>query len=158
MLLYFLRHGDALTSPSLHDSERPLSETGVRQSQAAAKFFKSSGAPIDLIIASPLLRAQQMAEPTRTLLNVKEFFTSEYLVPSADHRQLFDLLNERSEQSVLLVGHEPFLSEAIALLVAGEKSVHLEMKKASCACIDTVRPVEKRPGTLKWLLTVEQMR
>ncbi|HEY5615713.1 MAG TPA: phosphohistidine phosphatase SixA [Bacteroidota bacterium] len=158
MLLYLLRHGDALDTPSLHDSERPLSDTGIRQSQVVATFLKTSGISLDLIIASPLLRAQQMAEPARDLMKVKVFLTSEYLVPYGDHRQLFDLLNERSEQSVLCVGHEPFMSTAIALLVFGETSPHVEMKKASCACIDTVRPLKKFPATLKWLVTAGHMK
>lgn len=99
-----------------------------------------------------------MAEPTRKELGVKELLTSEYLVPYADHRQLFDLLNERKEQSILCVGHEPFMSNAIALLVFGETHPHVEMKKASLACIETMRPLRKLPATLKWLVTAEQMK
>ena len=158
MLLYLLRHGDAVESSSYHDSERPLSETGIQQAHAVARFFQSSATPLDLIIASPLARAQQMAQPTRDALKVKEFLTSEYLVPYADHRQLFDLLGERKEESVLCVGHEPFMSNAIALLVFGETSPHVEMKKASLACIETIRPLKKFPATLKWLLTAKQMK
>ncbi len=31
MLIYFLRHGDASSDSRLHDSERPLTDLGVRQ-------------------------------------------------------------------------------------------------------------------------------
>lgn len=157
MLLYLLRHGDALNDPTLHDSERPLSDLGVQQASAAAEFLKLSGVSIGLVIASPLLRARQMATPTNVLLGVREFLTSEYLTPGSDQRQLFTLINTKNAESILLVGHEPHLSGTIALLLFGEAGARIEMKKASCACVETSLPIEQGRGVLKWLATADQM-
>ncbi len=158
MLLYLLRHGDALDNPSLHDSERPLSKLGLEQSRTAANFFKASRISFDLIVSSPLLRALQMASTIKEQLKVAQLITSEYLVPGSNHRELIELLNEQKAESILLVGHEPHLSTTIALLVFGETTPRVEMKKASCACLEVPRPIEKGRGALKWLLTAEQMK
>ncbi len=158
MVLYLLRHGDAANNPRLHDSERPLSDVGLQQARAAARFLKNARVSPDLLIASPLLRAQQMATPTKELFGVKQLLSSEYLLPGSNHKQLFDLLNAQKAESVLLVGHEPHLSATIALLTGAETSARFEMKKASCACVEVSRPVEKGRGMLKWLVTAEQMK
>ena len=157
MLLYLLRHGDALTDSALPDSERPLSELGFRQATAAAQFLKRSGASVNLIITSPLLRARQMAVPTKELFGVTETQTSECLTPFSDQRQLFSLLNATTAESILLVGHEPHLSSTIALLISGETQSRAEMKKGSCACVETKRPVDRGSGILRWLATTELM-
>ena len=56
MLLYIIRHGDPIYSP---DS---LTEKGHLQAQALAKRLSPLG--FDRIFASPMIRAQQTAEPT----------------------------------------------------------------------------------------------
>ena len=157
MLLYLLRHGDALDDPTLHDSERPLSDLGVQQAAAVAEFLKRSGVSIGVIITSPLLRARQMANPTMVLLGVKEMMTSDYLTPGGDQRQLFSLINARSVESMLLVGHEPHLSTTIAFLILGEAGARIQMKKGSCACVEIPRPIAAGRGVLKWLVTADQM-
>jgi phosphohistidine phosphatase len=157
MLLYLLRHGDALDDPTLHDSERPLSDLGVQQASAAAEFLKRSCASIHVIMTSPLLRARQMADPAKVLLKVGEILISDYLTPGSDQRQLFSLINTKNAESILLVGHEPHLSRTIAFLLFGESGARIEMKKASCACVETPLPIERGRGVLKWLATADQM-
>ena len=61
MLLYIIRHGDPIYSP---DSLTPL---GHRQAEALAKRLSVHG--LDEIYASPLIRAQQTAQPTCELLH-----------------------------------------------------------------------------------------
>lgn len=72
MLLYIIRHGDPIYNP---DS---LTELGKIQARAVAKRLAKNG--IDKIYSSPLIRAQQTAEPTSILLkkevNIEEW-TSE---------------------------------------------------------------------------------
>ncbi len=158
MLLYLLRHGDAVEDPRLQDLERPLSDRGLEQAQTAAQFFQRMQITLDRIIASPLLRAQQMAAPIRALLRVRQFLTSEYLLPGSHHQQLFELIDSQEEGPDLLIGHEPHLSTIISLLIAGETTARIDVKKASCACIEITRPLRKGQGALKWLVTAEQMR
>lgn len=72
MLLYVIRHGDPIYDP---DS---LTEKGHRQAEALSKRLAVHG--LDEIYTSPLIRAQQTAEPTCKLLGIEpkiEDWTSE---------------------------------------------------------------------------------
>lgn len=74
MLLFVVRHGDPVYNP---DS---LTERGKLQAKALAKRLALYG--VDKLYSSPLIRAQQTAEPTEILLNKKleiEEWTSENL-------------------------------------------------------------------------------
>ena len=55
-----MRHGDALKSGS--DLNRPLSEKGVSEGEAAGEFLRFVGEFPDLILHSTLLRSKQTAE------------------------------------------------------------------------------------------------
>lgn len=157
MTLYFLRHGDAVESSTLHDSERPLSELGQYQGTVAGRFLRSLNASISLILASPLLRAQQMAAAVRQEIGDVPLTTSEYLVASSDPRQIVEQFGKLSTQSVALVGHEPHLSKTISILISGSEAQCVEMKKGSLACLEVPTPVERGQGVLNWLLTAKQM-
>jgi probable phosphoglycerate mutase len=63
MLLYVIRHGDPVYDP---DS---LTEKGHLQARALAKRLAVNG--LDKIYTSPLIRAQQTAQPTCELLGIK---------------------------------------------------------------------------------------
>jgi phosphohistidine phosphatase SixA len=157
MILYCLRHGDVLEQ-GYDDVSWPLSSLGEEQAAAAAKTLKASNINVDRILASPLMRAKQMAAIIQTMLEVKEFSLSEYLVPGTDHRQLFQYLNTLSDRSVLLVGHEPQLRGFISALVNKTRDCGIELRKGTLVCLDVARPIQPGGGMLKWLLTAEQMR
>ena len=58
---------------------------------------------------------------------------------------------------VLLVGHEPNLSELISLLVSGDASLNLAMKKGGLCKLSAEALSPRRCATLEWLLTPKQM-
>jgi phosphoserine phosphatase len=63
--LYLIRHADALALGErgiTSDEERPLSEVGERQADAAARALQSRGILFDRLFTSPLVRARQTAE------------------------------------------------------------------------------------------------
>ena len=158
MFVYFLRHGDAIQSPAMHDSERPLSPLGIRQASAAGAFLKALNVYPDLIYSSPLLRAQQTAEEVRICLGVDKVHATEFLIPGTRKEQLFDQLNQSKSKSLLLVGHEPHLGESISLLVTGHEGLFVEVRKCSLASVLVSESVRKGHALLQWLLTVEQMQ
>lgn len=157
MLLYFLRHGDAVQTPSLNDSERPLSDLGRKQAETVGKFLRSSKIEIDAIFSSPLVRAIQTTETVRNVLKIRKFEQTEYLVPGTRKSQLFDLLNSNNVNSVLLVGHEPYLSQTVSLLLTEHETLPLEFKKCSLACLVGSERIRKGHAMLQWLLTYQQM-
>ncbi len=81
MLLYIIRHGDPIYDP---DS---LTELGKIQAQAVAKRLALHG--IDKIYSSPLIRAQQTAEPTSVLLK-KEIQIEEWTSENVASKYFWD--------------------------------------------------------------------
>jgi phosphohistidine phosphatase len=158
MFIYLLRHGDAAQDASLHDSERPLTAIGVQQAETVARFFFRSRVAIHTIFCSPLKRAQQTADPMRRLFPDAKFLLTEYLVPGNDLRQVFDAVNENISDSILLVGHEPSLSELTASLISASSDAKLEFKKSCLACLEATPPLRKGHAVLKWLLPIDVLQ
>jgi len=157
MLLYFLRHGDAIESPYYHDTGRPLSDLGKRQIQSVAKYLRHSRTSIELVLSSPLTRARETADILQSSLASHPTMTTEALLSGSEIRDLIDEINAHESESILLVGHEPQLSSAISVLTGGDEHFRMEMKKASLARVETPFPVKKGQAVLSWLLTVTQM-
>jgi len=157
MLLYLLRHGDAVEQ-GFDDVSRPLSPLGEEQAANAANYFISLNLSLDLILSSPLLRAKQTAEIIGKVMNVAECRTTEYLVPQTSERELLRQLNECGRNSVLLVGHEPHLRALVSLLVAGSRHANIAVKKGVLLSLETSTPVQPVSAVLKWMLTNEQMK
>ena len=64
---------------------------------------------------------------------------------------------ERTSKSVLLVGHEPDFSELISLLVAGDSSFSVTLKKGGLASLTVETLRQGSCATLEWLLTPSQL-
>ena len=157
MQLYLLRHGEALTN-SFDDAQRPLSPRGEEQAHCAARVLEKLNVQLDSIFCSPLLRAQQTAHIIQSTVGAGDVTTTEHLVPSSDHRQIFNQLNQHSWGSVLLVGHEPHLSTLISLVISDSRIARVEMKTSSLALCDVVLPMELGKGVLRWLVNPELSR
>ena len=114
----------------------------------------------DLILSSPYLRARQTAEIIAEALRArKRLELTESLTPGGSMKQLVEWLNhlEPPPENVLLVGHEPYLSGLISLLVSGEATLRRGDEEGR-----TVRALDRvaKPGrcaALEWLLTPKQM-
>jgi len=81
------------------------------------------------------------------------------LKPEAEMTELFGRLSKlKRESSILLVGHEPYLSRMISELISGGKGGRILLKKAGMAkvAIDSLAP--KPSGELRWLLTPRQIK
>lgn len=157
MLLYFLRHADAIESPYFQDAERPLSELGKRQAHTAAQFFKLTRKSVELVLSSPMIRARETADILQRSLNSHPTLSTDALLSGTEVRSLVDEINAHECESMLLVGHEPQLSSTISFLTGGDEHFRVEMKKASLACVETKFPAKKGGAVLAWLLNVTQM-
>ena len=163
MDLYVLRHGIA-TDPTAHDfakdADRPLTPEGKRKLRQVAEAMGALELSFDLILSSPYLRARQTAEVIAEVLKErKRLELSDSLTPSGSPRKLVEQLNhlQPSPGSVLLVGHEPYLSSLISLLVSGDASFAVVMKKGGLCKLSTESLKPDRCATLEWLLTPKQM-
>lgn len=68
-MLWLLRHADAASGSP--DSERPLTERGVRQAQAAGRALDRLGLRIDVCLTSPKARALETARIATERLGVQ---------------------------------------------------------------------------------------
>jgi phosphohistidine phosphatase len=140
-VIWILRHGDAEAGEGKPDAERTLTEKGERQSVAAGQAMKALGVKLDVCLASPKVRAKRTAElacePLECAVEVDERLAGGDFDP-------LELAAGSGE--VMLVGHEPDCSQAIAM-VTGSR---VKMKKGGLAAIDDhVLHILMRPKDLK---------
>jgi phosphohistidine phosphatase len=156
MIIYLLRHGDAVDASRFEDDERPLSEFGRRQASAVGTFLAASQAGIQQIYSSPLLRARQTGEAARQELGEVPIRTTELLRSYGDPHDIIRELQKNPVSGVLLVGHEPHLSRTLSLLLWGDIRSRVEMRKCSLARVSTPDPLEEGRGVLQWLVSSDQ--
>src|SRR5260370_30768905 len=124
MNLYILRHGIAVEHGAAgyeNDDERPLTGKGERKMWAIAEAIEALEICFDSILSSPLVRARQTAEIVADALKCKKRLElTDTLSPQPGTKPLIEYLqDQRALDDILLVGHEPFLSQLISLLVSG---------------------------------------
>jgi broad specificity phosphatase PhoE len=86
-VVHFLRHGEVYNPEHVLYGRLPgfrLSELGVRQAQAAAEWFKDRD--LGYLVASPLERARQTAEPIATSTGL-DVHVDERLIEADNHLQ-----------------------------------------------------------------------
>ena len=154
MDIYFLRHanaGESMANPK-QDEKRPLDELGVEQSRRMGRVLAALGVEVDAIISSPLTRATQTAALVATELGYqKSVLLVNSLRPDAKFEQFRDLLRQHLKQkAIMVVGHNPTLSEFLSLLVSDEAvDSTIELKKGAVAKVEFKR---RRP-LLHWMWT-----
>src|SRR5881227_81585 len=117
MNIFILRHGIAVDAGSpgfTKDSERPLTPKGERKLWQVADAMAALEISFDLILTSPYVRARQTAEIIAEAMDAKKKLQeSPHLIPGGNAKKLTELVGgiKPAPESVLLVGHEPYLSE-----------------------------------------------
>src|SRR5438552_545120 len=134
MTLYFLRHAIALDRAMWHakDSDRPLTPEGRQKIRKAAKGMKRLKLGFDWILTSPYKRAYDTAKiVAKTLKAKKKLKVVKDLASSGDPQRLMRHLAQDylSKEKLLLVGHEPYLSRLVSVLIGAEKPLALDFKK-----------------------------
>lgn len=164
MPLYVLRHAIAVERGSpdyaADDSARPLTEDGIQKMRRGARGIRRMGLDFDLILTSPYRRARQTAEIVADALDALE--RMEIFSPLAADVAPEEAVAQAAEraagsESVLLVGHEPQLSEIGSILLAGNTELGLQLKKGGLFKLECSR-IGPGSGTLEWWLTAKQLR
>ena len=122
MQIYLVRHGEAV--PEEKDPARPLSTLGRSQVEVTAKGLRDEGAMIDEIWHSSKLRAKQTAELIARVLNVSKVIQKKGLAPDDPVTPVAELLR-KSDKTILIAGHLPFIPKLVALLKPGEGTAPL---------------------------------
>lgn len=162
MNLYILRHAIAEDgSPTLPDSQRRLTPDGARKMRKEAKGIKELELDFDLILTSPYLRAKETAEIVAKALDCEENLTiTPALAADGNPKELIEEIRRKyhKEKHILLVGHEPYLSNLVSLLLSGQTSLSITLKKGGLCALSVGSLHYGRCATLEWLLAPGQMR
>ena len=162
MELIILRHGEAgaripLTSK---DAERSLTAAGKQEIQEVSNSLKALKIKVDLVVTSPLRRCLETAQIVAKELNrSKELETWDELKPEGERSALYARLSKlKQDSSVLVVGHEPYLSLLISELISGNTRCRMVIKKAGLAKVEVSSLTPRPSGELRWLLTPRQVK
>ena len=134
MKLWIMRHGQAHAMAD-SDPQRTLTARGHQEVREMA--IELIDQPLEAILASPYTRAQQTAAEVVDVTGYRRAVaTVPWLTPDDEPMVVLDYLAERSEKELLLVSHQPLVSQLISLLVEGNRQGHYPMATASLACLE----------------------
>jgi phosphohistidine phosphatase len=153
----FAAHADPARWPD--DAERPLTEEGITRFRVAARGLRRLVPAIDVMLSSGYARAWQTAELLHDAAGWHEPEECPALEAGRPATSALDVLQGRTERSIALVGHEPYLSRLASLLCTGsEDGLQLELKKGAVASLSFAGPVEPARGYLRWTVPPKILR
>jgi phosphohistidine phosphatase len=127
MDLILWRHAEAEDAAAgQSDLERALTAKGQKQARRMGQWFASQLPDNCRVLSSPALRTLQTAEGLG-----RKFKIHPDLAPGADPADVLKAANwPGAKETVMVVGHQPTLGQAAALLMTGEDQ-DWEIRKAS---------------------------
>jgi phosphohistidine phosphatase len=167
MQLLVIRHAiaedkDAFAATGEDDSRRPLTERGAEKMAEVAAGLRSIVPAIDVLAASPFVRAQQTAAIVAAACGGLEVETTDVLVPESSFPAFRRWLNALKKTDVVaIVGHEPHLGALVTRLMTGDAaggSSRIELKKGGACLLEISAGDDTGGATLQWLLTPSQLR
>jgi phosphohistidine phosphatase len=143
-VIYLLRHGDAEKGNG-DDAARRLTARGERQSRAAGQALAALGEAIEACLTSPKVRAADTARLACEPLGLEPEVAEELAGGDFDSAAL-----AAGHGNVLLVGHEPDLSDEVARLTGAR----VKLRKGGLAIVDgSTLTALLRPDDLKRIAT-----
>lgn len=159
MIIYFLRHasaGDHVSNPK-KDEKRALDETGVEQCGYVGRALAALDAQVEVIISSPLKRAAQTASLVGNEMGYEgKLQLDSALRPGAGFSDFRKLLDKYSKyESIMVVGHNPNLSEFVGRLISETGcEAGVELKKGGVARVELGR----NSAVLNWCVSPKMLR
>ncbi|HEX5618830.1 MAG TPA: histidine phosphatase family protein [Solirubrobacteraceae bacterium] len=133
--LWLLRHGEAVPHESKSDADRELTARGERQAIAAGEGLARLGVEFSACYTSPKVRARDTARLACRALNT-EPVEVEALANGFSRDDALELVYAHGDDGrVLVVGHEPSLSQVVHDLTGGL----IDFKKGGLAAVEVAR-------------------
>ena len=161
--LYLLRHGDSgkrmAVAAGGNTCDVPLTIVGREEIAIIARSVKALNLRFSAIVTSPLKRAVQTAKIIAKVLAIENRISVwNDLVPEGHQAKLYNRLNQYTrDSSVLMIGHEPYLSNIMYDMIFQKNRVNqlgrISLKKAGLAKIRVISLTPNISGELRWLLT-----
>lgn len=150
MELILWRHADA--ADGVPDSERPLTDKGLKQAQRMAEFLRGHLAHDTRILVSPARRAQQTAQALG-----KHFHTEKSIAPNCSVEAILNAANwADGEGSVLIVGHQPVLGMTASQLLCNNSN-GFSVKKGAVWWLSNRNRDDGEQTTLRLVITPDHV-
>ena len=159
MVIYFLRHASAglpLDSPG-KDEKRGLDREGIAQCGLLGRFLAAADVQVEAIVSSPLKRAAQTAFLVGNEMGFDGKIQMEAALRPAGTFADFRVLLEkhRKQDAILVVGHNPNLSEFVGKMISVSGcEAAVDLKKGAVARIE----LRRNAGELLWCVTPRILR
>ena len=136
--IYLFRHGDTEDVESGFDYTRKLTVIGKLHNASMAEHLKSSGLRLDLIVSSGAMRALSTSVLIAEKYGYPEYdIVTEDILYSSDKPEAVKLFINKFPaeiSSVMLVGHNPLLSDFVSYISSSPAGI--SMKKSSVVQIE----------------------
>jgi len=143
--LVLLRHAKAEHGGDIADHLRPLSLVGRRQAAGVGSTLRAAGMIPELVLCSSSVRTHQTWDLVRSALGAQPALEISDALYTARVRALLDLVRTVPSdiRTILVVGHEPTVSEAAATLAGPDSDepclarVRIGMPTGSYSILET---------------------
>lgn len=122
--------------------------------------MRALGLDFDAILSSPYARARQTAEIVARVFKArKKLEFTDHLACEGDPRKLVAEVRRKHGDcgSVLLVGHEPYLSGFVSTLLCGDPGLPIELKKGGLCHLSVEGLTHGRCAALRSLMGPAQL-
>lgn len=158
--LYVVRHGlaEPAGSPGLSDFDRRLTKEGMKRMGEVANGLLRLETEVDTILTSPLPRALQTAEILAEFLRPRPALqTTHALSSEQDARSIARWLGRQETPRLMIVGHNPALSELVSVLCLDSFEPLIDLGKGAVACLTAAQHSVPR-YQLEWLAPARILR
>lgn len=156
MKVFFLRHAEA-EDVAASDYERRLTDRGREQARRVGTFCLGNDCVPEVILTSPLVRAEQTAQVVAGVMPGCEAVIERWLASGMSADDFFEQIGSyKAHASVMVVGHEPDLSETISAALGSTNFSAVRVRKASLTLVE-FGAVRAGGGRLDWSLPVRLM-
>jgi phosphohistidine phosphatase len=148
--LYLVQHGNALAKDI--NPDRPLSETGQLALEQLARSLAEC-IEVSRVIHSGKTRARQTAEILARYIGSEPSFEEFNGINPNDPVEAFAQLIDDWNDDLLVVGHLPFMSKLVSLLLTG--SIEETIVAYTPGSIVSLELVEEEGWQLLWMVSPE---
>ena len=154
MKLLVIRHAIAEDmSSSGKDKDRPLSPEGCEKFKKICKKLSHLNLKFELLLDSPLLRSQQTADIFCEYFFIKKRQRSQNLNPFAQTANLLLEIKDCHVNSIVVFGHQPFLTKFISYCLLGDERAFIALKRGGMVFLSFPLSVQAGSAQMKALLT-----
>lgn len=164
MQLLVIRHAiaeerEVFAETGEDDSLRPLTRRGERKMREGVVGLRRVVPKLDVLAASPLVRAQQTAGIVAKAYGDIPVQTARALTPDSELPAAVRWLRQQGEAKVVaIVGHEPHLGALVTWLMAGLEDSRISLRKGGACLVEFSARPAAGGATLLWSLTPPQLR